>query len=83
MNVTDAAGAARDAVDHFGFADYDEDFDYYQALVGDGDFAATAYLWVEAGVYADASRHNADAQARLERALREHAQRVLGEVTAA
>jgi hypothetical protein len=83
MQITESARAARTIIDEFNLADYDEEFDYHQALVADERFAAACYLYQEAGVYATgegATQADKDARDALKRATREHAQRVRGQV---
>lgn len=79
MQITDASRAARTVIDDFDLADYDAEYDYYQALVGDEWFGAVCYLYQEIDVYADgANATAADKEARdaLERSINEHARRV-------
>jgi len=83
MQITDASRAARTVIDEFGLADYDTEYDYYQALVADERFGAACYLYQEAGVYAsgeDATEADRDARDALKRSIREHSQRIRGEV---
>lgn len=79
MQITASREAAKSAIDELGLADYDEEFDLYQALLKDEMFCAVAYLYDEAMVYrghADERQADADARAALKRAVREHSQRV-------
>ena len=83
MQMHDATSAARTVIDDFEITSQDEGFDYHQALVSDEEFGAAAYLYQEARIYADgehAVEANADAVDALQRAVREHAQRVREEV---
>jgi hypothetical protein len=83
MQIAESRDAAKAIVEEFELADYDAEFDYYQALVGDERFAAACYLYQEAGVYATgehATQADRDARDALERSIKEHAQRVRGQV---
>ena len=83
MRIDDSRRAAETIVDEFALADYDEEFEYYQALVDDERFCAACYLYQEAGVYATgehATQADREARDALERSLREHAQRVRGAI---
>jgi len=74
---------ARNVIDRLNLADYDEEFDYYQALVSDEAFAVAAHRLSDAEVYArheHATDADQDAVDALRRSVREHAQRVRGEV---
>jgi len=83
MQIGESRDAAKAIVEEFALADYDDEFDYYQALLDDERFCAACYLYQEAGVYATgehATQADRDARDALERSLREHAQRVRGEI---
>ena len=83
MRIGDSRRAAETIIDEFGLADYDEEYDYYQALLDDERFCAACYLYQEAGIYATgegATQADRDARDALERSLREHAQRVRGAI---
>jgi len=83
MQIAESVRAAETIIDEFGLADYDAEYDYYQALVDDERFCAACYLYQEAGVYATgegATQADRDARDALERSLREHAQRVRGAI---
>jgi len=85
MQIAESSRAARTVIDEFDLADYDDEFAFHQALLDDERFCAACYLYQEAGVYAtgdDATQADTDARDALERSLREHAQRVRGEVEA-
>ncbi|WP_049987121.1 hypothetical protein [Halobellus rufus] len=85
MQINESRRAAKTVVEEFDLADEDTDYDYYHALLDDERFAAAAYLYQEAGVYAasdDATEADREARDCLKRSLREHAQRVRGEVPA-
>lgn len=81
MRIDDSKRAAETIVEEFDLADYDEEYDYYQALVADERFAAACYLYQEAGAYATgehATQADREARDALERSIKEHAQRVRG-----
>jgi len=83
MQINDAARAARTMIDELDLADFDEEYEYYQALVSDERFGAACYLYQEAGVYAtgeNATEADREARNALRRSIREHAQRVAGEI---
>jgi len=83
MQATESASAARGIIEALELADYDEEYEYYQALVDDEAFCAACYLYDELGVYTThrhATQADKDARDALERSLREHAQRVRGQV---
>lgn len=83
MQIGESRDAATAIVEEFDLADYDDEFDYYQALLDDERFCAACYLYQEAGVYAtgaDATEADREARDALERSLREHAQRVRGQL---
>ena len=83
MQIGESRDAAKAIVEEFALADYDDEFDYYQALLDDERFCAACYLYQEAGVYATgehATQADRDARDALERSLREHAQRVRGAI---
>jgi hypothetical protein len=82
MQIGESRDAATAIVEEFELADYDDENDYYQALLNDERFCAACYLYQEAGVYATgehATQADKDARDALERSLKEHAQRVRGE----
>ena len=83
MQIGESRRAAETIIDEFDLADYDEEFEFHQALLDDERFCAACYLYQEAGVYATgehATQADRDARDALERSLREHAQRVRGEL---
>ena len=83
MQIGESRRAAETIIEEFGLADYDEEFEFYHALLDDERFCAACYLYQEAGVYATgegATQADREARDALERSLREHAQRVRGEI---
>lgn len=83
MQIGESRDAAKAIVEEFELADYDAETEYYQALLDDERFCAACYLYQEAGVYATgehATQADREARDALERSIREHAQRVRGEV---
>ena len=83
MQVAESATAARGVIEALELADYDEEYEYYQALVADEAFCAACYLYDELGVYAThehATEADREARDALKRSLRDHAQRVRGEL---
>lgn len=75
--------AAFDVIENFALADGDSDAEYYRALVADEAFSSICYLYRKTAHYADHEHATgADVEARdaLERSVREHAQRVEGEL---
>jgi len=79
MQIGESRDAAKAIVEEFALADYDEEFEYYQALLDDERFCAACYLYQEAGVYAtgeDATQADRDARDALKRSIYEHAQLV-------
>lgn len=83
MQIGESRRAAETIIDEFDLADADDDAEYYEALLADERFCAACYLYQEAGVYAtgaDATEADREAHDALERAAREHAQRVRGAI---
>ena len=83
MHSADVASAARSIIDNLDLADYDEEFEFYQALVADEAFGAACLRYENAVVYAthdDAVEADREARDCLKRSIREHAQRVRGEL---
>lgn len=83
MQIGESRDAATAIVEEFALADYDEEYEFYQALITDERFCAACYLYQEAGVYATgegATQADRDARDALERSVKEHAQRVRGQV---
>ena len=79
MQNSDANRAAKTMIDELDLADYDEEYEFYQALANDEQFGAIAHLYQEAAVYAtteEATQADKDARDALKHSLREHAQRV-------
>lgn len=80
MSVSDIVGDARDIVDGFDLADYDEEYECYQVLVEDEHFGAVCHAFKGVALYADSGPHPTEAEREakkaLKRAIREHAQRV-------
>ncbi|MFA1612073.1 hypothetical protein [Halobellus rubicundus] len=84
MQMTESANAARSMIDELDLASEDEDYDLYQALVADEAFAAACLRYQNAVIYAaheHATEADRDARTALMRSIREHAQRVRGEVS--
>jgi len=76
---------AQRTIDELGLADFDEEYELFQALHRDEMFAVACHFYQEAKTYSSHEHvTNADDRACEEqkRAVREHAQRVYGEVDA-
>ena len=83
MHSTEVASAARSMIDELDLASEDDEFEYYQALVDDEAFGAACLRYENAVVYAthdDAVAADRKARDCLKRSVREHAQRVRGEL---
>lgn len=81
MQISESRRAAETVIDDLELADYDEDFEYYQALLKDEYFAAISYLYQELHIYVPgehATEADEEALNALKRSVREHAQRVEG-----
>lgn len=84
MSVNEIAGDARDIAETFDIATEDDDREYWMALQADEHFGSVCYNFKGVALYAEKgphpTQHEQDAKEALERAIREHAQRVRGEL---
>ena len=83
MRNADATRAASTIVERFEFASIDKDRELYQAFVHDEAFATACRLYQETVTHAthkDATEHDREAQKVLMRSIRDHAQRIRGEI---
>jgi hypothetical protein len=83
MDVAETASAARSLIEELELADYDAEYELYQALVADEAFAAACFRYQNAVAYAaheHATEHDREARTVLKRSIREHAQRVRGQI---
>lgn len=85
MEAQHTIRAAFDVIENLELAEGDDDAEYYRALVADEAFGAICYLYRKLTYYAEhehATEADIEARDALKRSVREHAQRVEGELDA-